>query len=151
MGKRGPPKTPTATLKLRGSFAAGGRDGEPEVRPEIPACPSWVSASGREHWQDVAEMLLPMGLIGKPFSIVLGLLVDALADYVHRSKQAAECELYTTTGKGMFPHPIHGMRDKAWSRVLKAAQQFGLSPASIAGVTKLGSAKERKLDKFKLA
>lgn len=151
MGKRGPQKTPTATLKLRGSFAAGGREGEPEVKPEIPACPSWVSESGREHWQEVAEMLLPMGLIGKPFSIVLGLLVDALADYVGRSKQALTCPLTTITKKGEFPHPIHGMRDKAWLRVLRAIQQFGLSPASIASVTKLGAGKERKLDKYKLA
>lgn len=134
MGKRGPAKTPTNTLKLRGSFLAQQRKGEPQFANSLPPCPHWVSPHAAKHWDDIGGLLLSMGLMAAPYSLALGLLVEALADYVKRAEQCRDCDEVVYTEKGAFAHPLFGMKDKAWDRVLKAAQQFGLTPATISDV-----------------
>lgn len=152
MGRRGPPPTPTETLKRRGSWRVVSREGEPEVAIEIPPCPSWVRERAKPYWDEIAETLFGMGLLGKPHSTALGLLVEALADYIRRCEQAEVTPEVVETEKGSFAHPIHGMVDKAWSRVLKALREFGLTPASIAAVQIQKNEKKKSVsDKFKLA
>lgn len=151
MGLRGPPKTPTHTLKVRGSWRAKERQNEPEVAVEVPPAPSWLKEDSVRYWDEIAPMLEGMRLIGKPYSVALGMLADALADYVKRSDQAAETPECVETAKGVFAHPIHGMKEKAWHRVMKAIREFGLSPASVASVTKSEGRPRKALDEFRRA
>ena len=48
MGKRGPGKTPTAILKLRGSGLVPSRKGEPKPKKERPRCPLWIRRKARD-------------------------------------------------------------------------------------------------------
>lgn len=95
-------------------------------------------------------MLIGMGLMSEGYTLALGLLVEALADYIRRAEQCETTPEVTETEKGAFAHPIFGMKDKAWDRVLKAAQQFGLTPATISQVT-IDKAKEEKTSDYRLA
>jgi P27 family predicted phage terminase small subunit len=76
-----------------------------------------------------------MGVMAKVHSIALTLLVEAVADWL-RLKAKAETTPDCTTGQNgaEFPHPIHGMKAKAWDKVLKACREFGMTPSAISAV-----------------
>lgn len=150
MGKRGPARTPTNLLKVRGSWLAERREDAADIAPQLPPCPSWVRPEAAKHWDEIGGMLYGMGLMGAPYTLALALLVEALADYIRRAEQCETTPEVTETEKGSFPHPIFGMKDKAWDRVLKAAQQFGLTPATISQVT-ADKAKEDDPREYRLA
>jgi P27 family predicted phage terminase small subunit len=150
MGKRGPAKTPTNILKVRGSWLAEQRQNAPQAEPSLPPCPAWVSPNAAKHWDEIGGLLYSMGIMSAPFTLTLGLLVEALADYVKRAEQCRDCDEVVYTEKGAFPHPIFGMKDKAWDRVLKAAQQFGLTPATISDVT-IDKPKQEEDREYRLA
>lgn len=150
MGKRGPARTPTNILKVRGSWLAERRSGEPELTPELPPCPTWVRPEAAKHWDEIGGLLYSMGLMSAAYTLGLALLVESLADYIKRAEQCQTCEEVVYTEKGAFANPIFGMKDKAWDRVLKAAQQFGLTPATISDVT-IDKPKEEKTSEYRLA
>lgn len=56
MGKRGPPKKPTAILKARGSWRADER-ADAEMPEGIPEAPAWLQGAGRVHWYHLMPML----------------------------------------------------------------------------------------------
>lgn len=110
MGKRGPKPTPTPLLRLRGSWRGETRPDEPKVTPELPECPEWVRPQAREHWGEVGAMLEGLGLMGKPHTLALTMLCEALGVW---------CQTHDW---------------QAWDRVMKACVQFGMTPAAITGV-----------------
>ena len=63
MGKRGPPRTPTSVLKLRGSWRGNARGDEPEPAHDRPDCPEWLSAEERAAWDRVDELLESMRVL----------------------------------------------------------------------------------------
>ena len=56
MGKRGPPRTPTSVLKLRGSWRGNVRGDEPEPKHDRPQFPEWLSAEERAAWDRVVDL-----------------------------------------------------------------------------------------------
>jgi phage terminase small subunit len=48
MGRRGPPRTPTPLLKLRGSWKAAERAHEPHAPRGRPRPPAWLDQAERE-------------------------------------------------------------------------------------------------------
>lgn len=56
MGKRGPKKTPTAILDLRGSRRASDRP-DLRVHPELPDPPAWLIGPALDMWGELAPML----------------------------------------------------------------------------------------------
>ncbi len=63
MGRRGPPRTPTATLRLRNSRWANRNPCEPKPRDGIPQCPSWLDTEAKACWQETVKELRHMGVI----------------------------------------------------------------------------------------
>ena len=142
MGKRGPQPTPTAVLAARGSWRAAARKGEPQPKIGVPECPSWISDIGREYWTEIAGMLAELGVMTEADRYPLALLVDALARYI-AARDAVTTDgvldqnkaTYTTEGGAVCQHPAVGQMHKAWEQVLKLSREFGLTPASRAGIT----------------
>lgn len=146
MGKSGPPPTPTAILAARGSWRAAGREGEPQSPVCVPECPPWVNESARPWWAEIAGQLAEMGVMTAPNRVPLGLLVDALADYLAASKELSEQGMTFKTDKGYVgQHPAVSIRVNAWERLLKVCKEFGLTPASRTSVRMVGG-KEKPED-----
>ena len=61
MGKRGPKKTPTATLKLSDSQLLYERQGEPQGPTGTPVPPDWLCPEAKEKWDEVVPLLDQMG------------------------------------------------------------------------------------------
>ena len=131
MAGNGPAPTPTAILAARGSWRAGTRDGEPQSPVCVPDCPDWVSETGRSWWTEIAGQLAEMGVMTAPYTVPLAMLVEALADYLDVKEKLKGQDLIYTTDKGSVgKNPLVTIKEDAWRRVILAAKEFGLTPAS---------------------
>lgn len=137
MGKRGPKPTPTPILRLRGSWRADTRKGEPELTVETVPCPVWVSPSGQQHWQEISDILEGMGLLSKPFSISMGLFVNCLGEYIALSEECREIPRTYQTEKGVIASPEHKQLWEVWQKLLSVCKEFGMTPSSLSGVKSL--------------
>lgn len=65
MGKRGPAPTPTAKLKVTGSWRADARakEGEPQPSSTPPKCPAWLPKQAKLEWRKLAPELSRLGLL----------------------------------------------------------------------------------------
>ena len=74
MGKRGPKPTPTAMLKLRGSWRGDINKNEPEAEVGIPECPKHLDGYAKDCWDELAPMLVNMKILtvadGKAFELL---------------------------------------------------------------------------------
>lgn len=145
MGKRGPKKTPTNILNQRGSWRGKAREGEPMPEVCLPPPPPWLGEKAAAHWPFIGRELEKMGLMSSADTLSLALLCDALADYLFASemvtKSGGGVARSEKTG-GVYQLPFVKMKTNAWERVVKISREFGLSPASRAGLNT--SAPEKK-------
>lgn len=125
MAKPGPKRTPTPILKMRGSWLAGQRDGEPAVPDTEPAMPDWLDAEAAAEWDRLVPVLRHMGLLSvadqgmlAALCVAWGRLVEAVRDerigtsnWQQRSALAARVNAASKTYVGL-------------------AAEFGLSPAA---------------------
>lgn len=144
-----PPK-PTALKLLEGN--AGKRQlpkHEPRLAVGAPECPEWVTGSARAHWSDIAQQLKLMGVATSADKYALGLMVDALGDYIAAKKTLEEQGDTFTSEKGYVGvHPCVAIRTNAWERILKALREFGLTPSSRTRVASMGEGKRDEFEDF---
>ena len=74
MGKRGPAPTPTAVLRLRGTYRKHRSRREPTPDSTAPECPDWLDDQAKEAWAQVLPQLERMG-------VMTGIDGNALARY----------------------------------------------------------------------
>jgi len=65
MGKRGPPRTPTKILKMRGSWLTRERGNEVKPPSGRPSCPRWLDQDARNAWRLLVTDLDAVGLVTK--------------------------------------------------------------------------------------
>ena len=135
MGKRGPPKTPTAILNMRGSWRAKTRKGEPKppaAKKGKLRCPNWVRKDANKYWKEIVPHLEEIPeLLTKVDRLALGMLCDALALYVKASKEIEKEGATRAAGRANSAGLV---QQRAWQRFVRLAKEFGLSPASRAGL-----------------
>lgn len=131
----GPPRKPTALLRLAGSPLADQREGEPIAPTDAPDPPIWLDKNQREGWDWLVSTLAKMQLLSSAdmptiaaYAVAWGAFVEAVADVEMHGKTSAG-----STGAEVVS-PWVKMRNEALSQILKLAQQFGLSPAARARV-----------------
>lgn len=135
MGRRGPPKTPTETLKLRGSWLAKTRNGEPAAVPGVPDCPEWLTGEARSEWDRQVPDLSARQLMSKSYRVALAMFCEAWGTYVTSLADiAANGHTYITDKGNEVQRPVVGIMHKAFERAMKMGQQFGFSPSSKAGL-----------------
>jgi phage terminase small subunit len=122
---------------------------EPEV--ELPEPPEVLNDLARAVWYDLGADLKSLGLISKVYSPVFALLCAAKADWLRlRAKLEAaylaggegECAGYVArydSGATQITG-LHVALNKAEEKLLRYAQEFGLTPASRTKVTMGGNA-----------
>lgn len=143
MGKRGPQKTPTKILAMRGSVLVPRRKEEPQLPAAVPQPPTWLPAASCRQWEHLAPLLDQVGILTDADQSAFALYAEALAQYieardmVYGTKGKKGTGLYTKTLSGSETiHPAVRIMQEAWDRTMKASREFGLTPASRAGVTR---------------
>lgn len=108
---------------------------EPKPSTDGVKPPSWVKGKARTHWKKIAPMLSDMGILTVADETALGLLCDALAEYIAAQdvmrSEGRTYKTYTEAGAPMWrPRPESAMAQDAWRRVNAMLGQFGMTPAS---------------------
>ena len=133
MGKRGPRPTPTKELEARGSWRAKTRPDEPDLQPltEVPCCPMWIRRDGRELWKKLAPVLVAGKVLTAADLAGLEAMCSSYGDWreTERLKQK-EGRLATGEKGGVYTHPAVNQASEACKRFMKAAADFGATPAA---------------------
>ena len=141
MGRRGPPKKPTAIKRAEGN--PGRRplnDCEPKPDPSAPKCPQNLSKRARAAWKKVVPQLQAMGVQTR----IDG---EALARYCTMLARYWDAEDFIKDHGPVFPIrdekgnlkylqqiPQVGMANKLAAMLLRIEQEFGMTAASRANL-----------------
>lgn len=134
MGKRGPKPTPTRILKVRGSWRADTRSGEPECSG-IPKPPEWLEGEALAKWNQLVPKLARMGVIGDVDGDVIAAYCEAWSEFVLARKYIDEHgEIACGEKGGEYQHPMVGIKNKAVERMGRLGAQFGWSASARTGL-----------------
>jgi P27 family predicted phage terminase small subunit len=160
MGKRGPSKTPTAILQMRGSRVLYDRpDNEPEPEIGIPDRPGDMSELACQVWDQLVLELNAMGVLSivdwRALQRYCELFVDwkQAQDFIRRNGTTYTITEPDEKGKPKLVRiakfPQVNIRDSLTLQLLRLEQEFGLTPSARAG---LGGGKvkhnEKSIEKF---
>ena len=158
MDKRGPQKTPTAVLKMRGSWRAKIRPDEPQSEPGAPRCPAWMGTDAKHVWRQVVPLLEEMGVLSKINSNTLARYCSIWVRWKKADAFLREHgEVYPVKDdegqvKSFTEWPQVGIASRLGTELLKIEQNFGMTPSSRAGIQVAkpdGKAKNDKTRFFK--
>lgn len=149
MGKRGPQKTPTRILTLRGSWRAKARGAEPTPDPSPPACPAWLSPVARRAWRRLVPQLRGMSLLGSCDRNALARYCTLFArwrdaeEYLHENGSVYEEKAVVGIGKhsqvvvkAFKEYPQARLAARLADQLLRLEHDFGLTPSARAGLAK---------------
>lgn len=149
MGQRGPQRTPTKTLKIRGSWRANEPERKQEVQPEtsMPGMPEWLSPPARRIWLRVAPVLARTGLLTELDGNTLARYCEAEAQYIQAKRyvdslikgtgdSVYESRLLIRTRNGnVIQNPAISLMKNASAEADRLGKQFGMSPSARAGLS----------------
>lgn len=153
MGARGPAPTPTVLLAARGSWRAkDGREDEPQLPVEKPACPSWLKGEGRAEWNRQVKQLERMGCIAKVDRAMLASYCDAWGDFVRLVWRVQEQESLRLGTQNLEAEALadellsdlERRKERVCKRLMQLADRFGFSPAARARVKSMGQPKQEQ-------
>jgi P27 family predicted phage terminase small subunit len=149
MGSRGPAPTPTSLLKVRGSWRAKKRSGEPTPPVECPPCPDFLKGEAKREWQRLTQTLLEQKLLTQLDRGLLAAWCEAWAEFLE-TRKLLDREGYTTvTDSGtVLAHPVVWVKNAAVARLLQIAGQFGLSPAARTRIRQVHDGTPKNADRF---
>lgn len=132
MGRRGPPRTPTAELLNRGSHRGKSRARvEPKGDPsDGKTYPPNLRGASRQYWDRLAPQLVGMGILTKVDEEALADLCNLMEDYQYawiRSRRP-----------GKQQHRWQTAADRKAALIKAARRAFGLTPADRAGMDVTG-------------
>lgn len=130
MGKRGPKTQPAAIAKRKGTYQPC-RHGEDNVKSAELACPTGLGEVAARNWHAIAPMLGRFNITAETDELALKLFCEAIEDYVAARDIVTEQGITTVGSQGnLIMHPAVRVRESAFSRVLKMAQEFGMTPSA---------------------
>lgn len=142
MGKRGPKPTPTSILKVRGSWRADAREGEPECGGS-PQPPDWLQGEALAKWNALVPKLERMGVVGEVDGDMLAAYCEAWAEFVEAEKYIRDHGRVAVGEKGSeYQHPMVGIKNKAVERMGRLGAQFGWSASARTGLKVDGEKKQ---------
>ena len=135
----GPPKKPTAILKLHNSRLVPTRknEPEPEIYKDLPRMPAELNADGKRFYKKMGKRLMTMQLLSPLDLEYFVLMCEEYEDYRMARKFCKEQnqQLIKTSFGNIIQNPAIGLRNKTRSELKKTFQQFGLSPSSRASIS----------------
>lgn len=139
----GRPRTPTKLKVLRGTTRLDRttpHEPQPPAAPKAEKPPTWLSPKARPWWNRVRPLLVRMQVLSGADTVALGLLCDALAEYIEARnvlvKRGMTYESETSDGSKIIRRrPEWDVAKDAWRRAKLMATEFGLTPAARAKVS----------------
>jgi len=134
MGRRGPPKTPTAILDRRSSWRAKVRHDEPEAVGS-PHPPDWLTDAERDVWDRLLPRLESMSVVGAVDSESLAVYVSIFArwreceDFI--AKHGMVMSVKNSEGK---EYPQVARSGRLADQLIKLGQQYGMTASARAGL-----------------
>ena len=136
MGSRGPARTPTQILSLRGSWLAKTREGEPKGDPAVPHCPKWLRKEGKALWKEIVPQLAAMGVLARCDRNAIGRYCQVYAKWREAEEFLKEHgTVYPekdATGRVVvlreYPQVQQAM--KLAEQLLRLEREFGLTPSA---------------------
>lgn len=127
-GRRGPQRTPTAVLKLRGSSLVKDREAEHEVEPEpgVPEKPGDMVKDVSAVWDRTVPILEEMGVL----TVADGGMLAAYCNAYARSERANAKERAARKLDTDVWHRAFGIADRAAITLHRLGAAFGLDPSS---------------------
>ncbi len=136
MGKRGPKPTPAPIKKKRGTYRTDRDKGV--VLPDaiaVPKCPDFLDDDAKKLWEQLGPSLVEAKLLTDADVLSYALLCQAWSDWKHAIAHIQHSGIVACGESGNeYQAPAVGVRNKAWSMVLKGCQEFGLTPSSRTGL-----------------
>ena len=151
MGRRGPPKKPTA-LRIAGTSHR--RENAHEPRPPEGAPEPWsgLNDDAKAVYGELIETLKPLGVVTVSDGLMLSMLASAIDGYAKCSKVIDEQGMTVMAQNGEKTRPEAVQLHKFRESILRIAGRFGLSPADRAGLTDLDQlgkdAEKRNRDEY---
>ena len=136
MGKRGPQKTPTHTLQLRGSQLAKDRKGEPMPKKctGIPLKPRHLQDDGALFYKKVSKKLVNIGVLTVVDHEALVVMCEEYQQYKEADTLCKTLLIKTSNGN-VIQNPAIGIRNKAREALKKSMSYFGMTPSSRASLS----------------
>ena len=147
MGRRGPPKTPTAILEKRGSWLAKTREGEPAPGGE-PVAPDWLSERAGKLWSELIPMLTGIGVATQVDTNSLARYVTILdhwmscVEFVRRHGMTFEDQ----KDGSLKEFPQVSRLSRLADQLLKIEQQYGMTASSRASLAVDTTKKSKECD-----
>ncbi len=147
MGQRGPKKTPTAVLNLRGSWRGKVRSDEPQPMG-VPKKPSFIKGNAKKKWNELLEELTKISIVGSIDSTVLARycqlweMYQGLIDDIQKNGFTVMLE-NKAGDEYAAQRPEVNAAIKIASLLAKLEDSFGLTPAARAGLKINGTVPEK--------
>lgn len=140
MGLRGPAPTPTAILRLTGTWRSKRNPAEPKPLRILPKPPIKLNKVAARIWRELIDELSQMGVIGN---------IDrrSLARYCHLTARWLKCEEFIADKGSIYvikekdgsvryiqQYPQVSEANKLAAQLTRLEQEFGMTPASRARV-----------------
>lgn len=104
---------------------------EPKPLKSLPRAPRWMTPEGKKVWRRLAPELFQLGVLTHLDGDMLGLLVQAVADYAEaRAHLVAEGRVVLSPNNYPIMNPWEAMKNKALEQIQKLGAEFGLSPSA---------------------
>ena len=141
MGKRGPRPTPTAILRMRGSWLAKTRGEEPMPDIVDPDCaPDWLNDDAAAEWDNVIPLIRAMRIFSAVDTGALARYCDVLARWKKASafiaKNGESFPIKSETGvvRGFAVFPQATQYIKLGQMLGRLEAEFGMTPSSRSSV-----------------
>ncbi|WP_029247125.1 phage terminase small subunit P27 family [Schlesneria paludicola] len=139
MGKRGPGKTPVATLKQRGTFRADRHSDEvdEQLGPSLPDPPPHFDAEQIELWNKIGGKLAARGLMTDLDAQAFELLIASYVGMLQAQDALAADDLIVYVGEQSTPmaNPLVNIIAKNTAMLKWCLTQFGCTPSARTGIT----------------
>ena len=133
----GPAKTPTATLKLRGSaskVSARRNEPQPKKTSALPRKPEHLKGDAAKFYKAVGKKILDMGVLTIVDHEALVVMCEEYGQYKEADKLCKTLLIKTSNGN-VIQNPAIGIRNKAREALKKSMSYFGMTPSSRASLS----------------
>jgi P27 family predicted phage terminase small subunit len=147
----GRPKKPTNLKKAQGNPGKTKiNKNEPSPKILIPDPPEVLTGTALKEWKRITPILEKLGLLSELDVMELAAYCQCVKRWLEAEEYIEENGLTDTTSNGnLIQSPYVGIANRAMTQMHQFLCQFGMTPASRAGVTAKIREPENPLAKFK--